>query len=290
MARTVPVYTYQAADGRSLRFAADSDFWITDMSGDDGLDIETKTSQSYGQTGKTITNQSVGERSITVTGAILRDLDVNEALLKKLVRPLTEGRWCKTVGSTVWYLDVVPAQTPIVSGGANLLNFQFKLKAAFPYWRTEDTARMLLGGMEPAWFPTPVSTAGTFAISRYKHNMYTNFVNDGNAETAFTLYLQAAAKVKNPMLWNNGTRTFIRLNTTMQGHERAVICTADGNRGCRYYTADGAEDNGFRLLDIDSDLWMMLKPGDNVLRMTADEGNENLTAIVTAPKGVASGV
>ena len=32
MARTVPVYTYQAADGRSLRFAADSDFWITDMS------------------------------------------------------------------------------------------------------------------------------------------------------------------------------------------------------------------------------------------------------------------
>lgn len=50
----------------------DSDFWITDMSGDDGLDIETKTSQSYGQTGKTITNQSVGERSITVTGAILR--------------------------------------------------------------------------------------------------------------------------------------------------------------------------------------------------------------------------
>ena len=132
MARTVPVYTYQAADGRSLRFAADSDFWITDMSGDDGLDIETKTSQSYGQTGKTITNQSVGERSITVTGAILRDLDVNEALLKKLVRPLTAGRWCKTVGSTVWYLDVVPAQTPIVSGGANLLNFQFKLKRHSP--------------------------------------------------------------------------------------------------------------------------------------------------------------
>ena len=45
MARTVPVYTYQAADGRSLRFAVDSDFWITDMSGDDGLDIETKTSR-----------------------------------------------------------------------------------------------------------------------------------------------------------------------------------------------------------------------------------------------------
>ena len=164
MARTVPVYTYQAADGRSLRFAADSDFWITDMSGDDGLDIETKTSQSYGQTGKTITNQSVGERSITVTGAILRDLDVNEALLKKLVRPLTAGRWCKTVGSTVWYLDVVPAQTPIVSGGANLLNFQFKLKAAFPYWRTEDTARMLLGSRRLSRQRGTSRSAGTSTI------------------------------------------------------------------------------------------------------------------------------
>ena len=102
MARTVPVYTYQAADGRSLRFAADSDFWITDMSGDDGLDIETKTSQSYGQTGKTITNQSVGERSITVTGAILRDLDVNEALLKKLG---VEGEWEGIGHCAVGYID-----------------------------------------------------------------------------------------------------------------------------------------------------------------------------------------
>ena len=42
--------------------------------------------------------------------------------------------------------------------------------------------------------------------------------------------------------------------------------------------------------DYDSDLWMTLDPGDNVLRLTADEGRENLTATVTAPKGVAAGV
>ena len=46
----------------------------------------------------------------------------------------------------------------------------------------------------------------------------------------------------------------------------------------------------FRWLDYDSDLWMTLDPGDNVLRLTADEGRENLTATVTAPKGVAAGV
>lgn len=290
MARTVPIYTYKAADGRSIRFAADSDFWITDLAGDDGLDIDIQKSQSYGQIGKSRTGQTVGDRTLTVTGAILRELDVNEALLKRLVRPMAAARWCKTVGGTTWYLDVVPAHTPDVYGGEHLLHFQFKLNAAFPYWRTVDTTRALLGGLQPMWFPTPVSTAGTFAISRYKNDLYTNVHNGGNAETAFTLYLRATAKVKDPMLWNNGTRTFIRLNTEMQTGEQAVISTADGSRGCRYFTADGAEDNGFRLLDIDSDLWMTLAPGDNILRMTAEGGRENLTAYVTAPKGVTSGV
>ena len=83
MARTVPVYAFQAADGSTIRFAVDSDLWITNLTGDDGLDVEMTEQQSTGQTGKTITGQSVGSRSLTVTGSILRDLDANEALLKR---------------------------------------------------------------------------------------------------------------------------------------------------------------------------------------------------------------
>ena len=167
MARTVPVYAFQAADGSTIRFAVDSDLWITNLTGDDGLDVEMTEQQSTGQTGKTITGQSVGSRSLTVTGSILRDLDANEALLKRLIRPKEAARWLKTVGDTTWYLDVLPAHTPDVSGGEHLLNFQFKLKAAYPYWRTVETAATMLGGLEGSWFPTPVSTAGSWYISKY---------------------------------------------------------------------------------------------------------------------------
>ena len=130
MARTVPVYAFQAADGSTIRFAADSDFWITNLTGEDGLDVEMTEQQSTGQTGKIITGQSIGSRSLTVTGSILRDLDANEALLKRLVRPKEAGRFLKTVGDTTWYLEVLPSHTPDVSGGEHLLNFQFKLKAS----------------------------------------------------------------------------------------------------------------------------------------------------------------
>lgn len=290
MARTVPVYAFQAADGSTIRFAVNSDFWITNLTGDDGLDVEMTEQQSTGQTGKTITGQSVGSRAITVTGSILRDLDANEALLKRLIRPESAARWLKTVGRTTWYLDVLPSHTPDVSGGAHLLNFQFKLKAAYPYWRTVETAATMLGGLEPAWFPTPVSTAGTWYISRYKRDLYTPVINSGSTETGFTLRLTATARVKNPMLWHNGQRSFIRLNKEMLPGEAAVISTLEGERGCTYRQSDGTEVNGFRWLDYDSDLWMTLAPGANVLRLTADEGRENLTVTIHAPKGVAAGV
>ena len=290
MARTVPVYAFQAADGSTIRFAVNSDFWITNLTGDDGLDVEMNEQQSTGQTGKTITGQSVGSRAITVTGSILRDLDANEALLKRLIRPESAARWLKTVDRTTWYLDVLPSHTPDVSGGAHLLNFQFKLKAAYPYWRTVETAATMLGGLESAWFPTPVSTAGTWYISRYKRDLYTPVVNSGSTETGFTLRLTATARVKNPMLWHNGQRSFIRLNKEMLPGEAAVISTLEGERGCTYRQSDGTEVNGFRWLDYDSDLWMTLAPGANVLRLTADEGRENLTVTIHAPKGVAAGV
>lgn len=290
MARTVPVYAFQAADGSTIRFAVNSDFWITNLTGDDGLDVEMNEQQSTGQTGKTITGQSVGSRAITVTGSILRDFDDNEALLKRLIRPESAARWLKTVGRTTWYLDVLPSHTPDVSGGAHLLNFQFKLKAAYPYWRTVETAATMLGGLESAWFPTPVSTAGTWYISRYKRDLYTPVVNSGSTETGFTLRLTATARVKNPMLWHNGQRSFIRLNKEMLPGEAAVISTLEGERGCTYRQSDGTEVNGFRWLDYDSDLWMTLAPGANVLRLTADEGRENLTVTIHAPKGVAAGV
>lgn len=288
--RTVPVHLYTAADGRQIRFAVDSDFWLTDVSGEDGMDLDITEQQSSGQTGTTVTGTAVGAKPITLTGAILRDLDANERLLKQLLFPGSAGRWTKITAAGIWYLDVITKHSPDVSGGEHLLNFQFSLYAAYPYWRTEETLTTMLGGLQPTWFPTPVSTAGSWYISQYKRDLYTTVTNTGNTETDFTLTLAASARVLNPMLWHNGKRSFLRLNREMLAGERAVISTAENNRTCTYYAADGSSQDGFRFMDADTDWWMTLSPGANVLRLTADEGRENLTATITAPKGVASSV
>ena len=289
--QTIPEYICTNLDtGQSIHFAPTEDFWITSISGENGLDISFSESQSTGQIGTTINGRSVGSKSITVTGDIIKDYDANERLINRIIVVGASLRWTKILGNERWFLDCEAQRLPEVDGEPGLLHFQFRLKCAYPYWRTEETVSTLLGGLQPTWFPTPVSTAGAWYISRYKHDLYTTVTNTGNTETDFKVQLTAMARVLNPMLWHNGKRTFIRLNKEMQAGDRAVISTAESDRGCTYYAADGTEQDGFRFMDINTDWWMTLSPGDNVIRLTADEDRENLTASISAPKGVASSV
>lgn len=289
--QTIPEYICANLDtGQSIHFAPDTWFWVTAISGEDGLDVSISESQSAGQIGKSINGRAVGSRSVTVTGDIVGDYDASERLLKRLIQAGAPLRWTKILGTERWYLDGEAQRLPEVDGEPGLLHFQFKFKAPYPYWRTEETVTTMLGGLDSTWFPTPVSTAGSWYISQYRQSLYTTVVNTGNQETAFTLHLRASARVLNPMLWHNGTRTFIRLNKEMLPGERAVISTEEDKLGCTYYGADGSEQDGFRWMDYDTDWWMTLAPGDNVLRLTAEEGRENLTVTITAPKGVASNV
>lgn len=289
--QTIPEYICaNLASRQSIHFSPTSNFWVIAISGENGLDISFNESQATGQTGKTITGRSIGSKSITITGDIVGDYDANERLLNRLIVPMAPLRWTKILGTERWYLDGEAQRLPDIDGEPGLLHFQFKLKCAYPYWRTAETLTTMLGGLQSTWFPTPVSTAGRWYISRYKQDLYTTVNNTGNTETDFTLNLTAKARVLTPMLWHNGTRTFIRLNKEMLAGERAVISTAENNRTCTYYAADGTSQDGFRFMDADTDWWMTLSPGANVLRLTAEEGRENLTATITAPKGVASGV
>lgn len=289
--RTVPIYYYiDKSTGKQIRFAVDSDFWLTNLTGDDGIALDITEQQTSGQVGTTIIGTAIDSRTITATGAILKNLDVNERILKQLLSPGAEGRWVKQVGQNRWYLETIVKRSPDVSGGEHRLNFQFSLHAAYSYWRTEEQINTLLGGLEATWFPTPVSTSGSWYISKYKQDLYTTVTNTGNTPVGFVITLVASARVVNPMIWNNGTRTFVKLNKAIETGDRVVISTQEDTRGCTITYSAGTQEDGFRYMDVDTDWWMTLDPGENVLRLTADSGRENLTATIGAPKGVASNV
>jgi len=285
----IPVFLYVCGD-KTIRFAPDSPYWITSISGADGLDIALHETQSIGQSGATRIGASISSRDVTVTGAILSDLDDAEYRLKQTIRPGASARLYKTVRGVEWYLEGEPKRTVDVNDAVGLLPFQFKFHAYYPFWRTSQTRISLLGGVESTWFPAPVHTGGRFWISKYKQSLFTSIINEGNMETEFRVAMRASARVVNPMIYHLGTDTYIRLNRELLTGERAEISTVTGQRGCTIYHADGTTENGYRYLDIESDLAMKLSPGENILRLTAETGRENLVCRLHAPRGVMSGV
>lgn len=300
-----------------MSFSPDTSFWITEIAGEDGLEININETQSAGSIGTTHDSSSVSSRDLTINGLIIGNCEAEKRKLNLAVRPFTQATLYKIDSNGVkWYLtgeakstlhteekiavdaiDVrfaksipyLTRQQPLTDR-IGIMPFQFTFHASFPYWRTVETATTVLGGLSSMWFPTPVSTAGSWYISSAKESADTDVYNEGNGETEFRLYLKASAQCVNPRLYNLDTRTYIQLNKTMTVGEMAVISTVSGERGCTYYAEDGTESNAFADLDINSDLEMTLKPGSNILRFTADAGRSNVTASIKAPSGVASNV
>lgn len=312
----IATYSYKC-DGNEVVFSPDTSFWITDIAGEDGLDIHISETQSAGSIGTTHDASSVSSRDLTVNGMIIGDCEAGKRKLNLAVRPFAEAVLYKIDSNGVkWYLsgeakstlhteDKIAAQAinvnfakkvpylrrqQALTDRMGVIPFQFSFHASFPYWRTEETVTTVLGGLHSAWFPTPVSTSGSWHISLAKRSVDTDVYNKGNGETEFRLYLTARAQCKNPRLYNLATRTYIKLNKTMNVGETAVISTVSGERGCTYYAEDWTESNAFADLDINSDLEMVLKPGSNIIRLTADSGRNNVTATIKAPAGVASNV
>lgn len=289
MLQNIPVYRYECGDA-SLIFSPQSDFWVTSVSGGDGMDVSLREAAACGQIGTLRDGAALASRDVTISGVILGDLDANEQRLKDAVRPLCTARLFRTCGGRTWYLEGEPKTTPIVTDCAGRLPFQFKFHCYFPLWRTQETLSVLLGGLSSAWFPAPVSTAGSFAVSLARKELFTSVRTIGNAESGFTVTLRAAARVVNPGLTLVSTGHFIRLNVTFAAGESAVVSTLPGTRGCTFTAADGTASNGFSLLDVDSDLHLALAPGENIFRLAAESGRDSLDCRLFAPLGVSASV
>lgn len=287
MEQNVPIYVFESGT-RKIRFAPDADYWITGIEGGDGYDLQVAESQAFGQIGASQNSVSMGSRDITITGVILDNLDTNEILLTRTVRPLAEGRLYKTAGGTTWYLDGVVSRAPIVEDTQGQLPFQFKLHCFYPLWRTAENAVTPLICLNSTWFPTPISTDGTFAISESTDSAIVAAQNNGNMDAEITVQISAFGAASNLVIYNYNTQTFLHLMKDFAAGEKAVISTVSGQRGCRLYDANGMQSNGFRYMTIDSDWNMILSPGENLLGLTATSGRENLDVRVIAPKGVSS--
>ena len=282
------VIVYESSIGK-ITFAYNSPLWIADMEGVSGIDIDISESQSNEQIGSSISSQSVKPRVISLDGAIFDPVAYNRKRLLSIMAPKTPATLTITENGESWYLDVIPEKTPEIESGNGVQNFQARLHAAYPYWRSVKSYSKQIAGLI-AKFRFPFNTGGTWRLSEFSQNYFSTIVNNGNVPIEFRVTFTARSALTNPELYHMGTGKRIYLRKSMIAGDAIVVSTIYGSKGVVYKNADGTITNGFRYLSVDSDLSMSLVPGANLLRISADTNREALGARIDAPEGVTSGV
>lgn len=282
------IITYENTIGK-LSFAYDSAFWVTEVSGASSVDVDIGESRGAAQTGATIEGQSVQPRTITIDGAIFEPLTANRKRLLDIMAPQVTSTLTISQGGEEWYLEVVVERTPEITPGRGVQEFQARLFAGYPYWRTTASHTAQVTGIVPM-FRFPFRSGGKWWVSRFSDDFYSEINNTGNVPIEFEVLFVARGAVKSPEIYHVGTGKKIRINKAMAAGEIIAVSTVYGKKGVTVTSVTGEATNGFKYLSMDSDLSMTLLPGANLLRVDAAQNREGLTVRIDAPKGVRSGV
>lgn len=284
------VITYTAGKDSVLFYSSsDSDIWITSVSGASGADVSISEAQGVAQVGSTLGSQSVQPRDVTLNGAVRGAVEQNRRHLLGVVRPGEPGRLTVRQNGESWYIDGAPKRTPEFSDGSAVQSFQFVLHCPYPYWRsTEDGSTQLAGLIK--LFRFPCSLADSWYVSQYTESLFAVVTNRGAAAQGFDVVITAAAQVTNPEIYHVERGAFLRVNRVMAAGEKIVISTVYGRKGVTLTLADGTKANGFRYLDVGSDLDLQMDPGANTIRCDAEENREGMRVQIVMPKGLVYGI
>lgn len=282
------IFEYENALGK-ITFAFDSPFWISSTDNLSGVDVIVFESQSTGQDGTSLSNQSVRPKDITIDGCIYDPLTFNRSKLIEIIAPKIPSTLTVIDNNESWYLNVIPTSTPNIEPGNGVQNFQFRLHAAYPYWRSStahSTGIIELISM----FKFPHFTGGSWWISKCTDTFFKTITNKGNIPLEFKVVFAARSAVVNPELYHMETQKRILINRKMIAGEKIIVSTIYGEQGVTVISPDKTASNGYRYLSFGSDLEMNLIPGDNLLKADAAQNREGLSVWIEAPEGVKSGV
>lgn len=274
---------------RWILFSEDSDFWITDINGLSANEISISEAQGVGQIGSTLSAQSIKPKDLTVSGVLFGNLIANRRALLSTILPGVAARFVITDNAESWYLEGVPLRTPLIEETAVQQAFQFVFHAPYPYWRsTEDGSAQIAGLIQ--LFRFPCSLADSWYISKYSESLFTVVENEGAIPTEFDVVFTAYTEVTDPEIYHVERGKYIKINKVMAAGETITVSTAYGRKGVTLRLADGTQINGFKYLDVGSDLNMQMDPGANTIRSDAANNREGMRIQIIMPKGVVPGI
>lgn len=263
---------FQSKDGTTFSFGLE---WGTAFDVDplSGVDVKVSTSQGFQQIGNTITGSSVEGVKRQITG-IITDKSNDKQIarrMQKVFSAFTNGRLI--VGDR--YCDAVVQKTPeFLRVKQGWLTFSLQIFCPSPYWMSTASTIKRLGGYIPSFrFPVNYSVPHRFGVKTA--SAFFNCYSAGEANVPYKAQFTALGTVRNFGLIDIYTMDFIKIYDEIIPGDIVTVGREDGRLYVRKRTADGIEQDIFAKMDESSTLYY-LRAGDNVLKATAEDGEEML--------------
>ncbi|GIO57926.1 distal tail protein Dit [Paenibacillus cineris] len=271
--------TFVNTRGESVVFGSSGPYVLQKIDGTANVPADIKSTKSPYQDGSSFVDIQLSDRNISVECFInarsQQELyERRRELTRILNNKMGPGRLVYTNSSRSYVIDAIAEEGAVFGERyvhANLFTVNFI--ANDPYWRDENQTvkglRYEAGGLT---FPLRLPTQ--FAQSSYRGN----FVNSGDVDTPVEIWYQGPAT--NPVVQNETTGEYIKVNYELKETDTLIINTAFGNKRVEVLNSDGTRTNVFHWIDLGS-TFFQLAPGNNVLKYGSDKDSDQQAATVT---------
>ncbi len=260
---------------------------LFDIDGLTGIDVDVSLSQGFNQVGETVENLSIGSNTLEISGRLLGEANESKKRLLLAFAPMQSGR---LTFENKFFVDCVVSKTPIITVEKKDPKFELVLTAPYPYWQSVNINSFTVGDYKPSFrFPVNYSEPHTFGVAN--PSAFINCINNGEVESYYKLEFRSKTTTVNPSIINVETQEFLKLNTTVTQDDKFVVYRLSG-RLIVEKEIGGVVTDVFSILDEDSNL-MVMHVGDNIIRASADEGEDQLITSITfndAVVGVYEGI
>jgi len=257
--------------GESVSFnKAGSFFNANKIEGFGDVDADIQTQKSPYQDGSSFTDALFEERfigfEVSIIGSDDTDISNKRSQLAGILNPkLGEGLLEVTYGSVVRMINAIAESVPKYPSGNDNRGLRFQvglvnLRCPNPYWRSNTITE------EPAFeslFSFPFEGDVLMGMQRDQRIIS----NDGNSPAP--LFVEFFGPALNPVIINNTTGEYIKVNQELFEGERMMIDTSDDNKSVYFVDATGVERNVFNWIDLNSTFFKLVV-GENDIEYTAD--------------------
>jgi len=266
---------FEADNGKKYVFGNAGNTWFG-MNIGNGIEVSLGKTQGFSQIGDTVVTQSIGGRSISVSGQVYGNIVERKNAMRSIFAPFTTGR---LIFQKAYYMRVYVKASPTFSAVKNNGLFKMQLYAPFPFFSRIEEQAYLIGEVIPNFrFPVNYNVPHRFGTRTAAR--YTNVMNTGDVRIPFRVHIHSSGACTNVTVSNLKTFAFLKLKGTLNAGDSVEIYRDVDNVLRAELTSDGTVTDIISWVSEDSSLFE-LEVGDNLLSANDDEGGANLTVRFT---------